>query len=43
MNDLHAKRIEFLKLICMLIVLDEMKRKTVTLTLDKLTFKNILD
>jgi hypothetical protein len=43
MDKLRAQRIEFIRLVCMILILNEMKRKTVTLTLDKLTFKNILN
>ena len=39
----RREQLEFIRLVCMLVILSEMKRKTVTLTLDKLSFKNILD
>lgn len=43
MNNQDIRHLEFIKLVCMLMILNEMKRKTLTQSYDKLSFKNILN
>lgn len=45
MNHLHEKeyQLHFVKLLCALIILSELKKKTITKEYDKLSFRNVLN
>lgn len=39
----NKDQLEFVRLVCMLIILNELQRKSITSSYDKLSFKNILN
>lgn len=45
MDNLREKeyQLQFVKLLCALIILSELKKKTVTKEFDKLSFRNVLN
>jgi hypothetical protein len=43
MQDINTEKLELIKLVCMLIILTELQKRTITAGYDKLSFKNILN
>jgi hypothetical protein len=43
MNKSNEDYVKFVKLVCVLMILNELQRKKVTLDYDKLSFKNIFN
>ena len=43
LKDINIQKLELVRLACMMIILSELKKRTITYSYDKLSFKNILD